>query len=289
MSITEHLNKILNWLNQNRYNEISFLQPGISIEEIEEIISDLPLKLPIDVKQLYMWKNGTTRGNYEHEYSSAFGYWGFFPLQSVIASYRQIIDFHNDVSIYSSELNKLHIFFNAQSEEDGYVLIDKKNKQTSLVVFEFCKAGDCSPIIKYASLTDMVLTISDWYENAYYINYDEFLIPENDVAYQILRKYNSSGITKAALDKLQEKLSLDIIYESEADLIYAKHYNAVEPLIKILQKPFSTFEELMLKDLAIKVLGEIGDTKAIVPISRIEDSELIKTAKTALQKLKAKN
>ena len=288
MSITEHLNKILNWLNQDRYNEISFLQPGLSIKEIEEIISDLPLQLPTEVKQLYMWKNGTTRGNYEHEYNTTFGYWGFYPLQSVIASY-QIIDFHNDVSIYSSELNKLYIFFNAQPEEDGYVLIDERNQQTSLVVFEFCKAGDCSPIIKYASLTDMVLTISDWYENAYYINYDGFLIPENDVAYQIWRKYNSSGITKAALDKLQGKLSLDIIYEAEADLIYAKHSNAVEPLIKILRQPFSTFEELMLKDLAIKVLGEIGDTKAIEPISRIEDSEIIKTAKIALRKLKAKN
>ncbi len=289
MSITKYLNKIWNWLNQNRYNEISFLQPGLSIKEIEEIISDLPLKLPTEVKALYMWKNGNTIGENEWEYCSIFGYWGFYPLQSVIASYRQIVDYQNDVSIFSSELNKLYIFFNVEPEDIGYVLINEKNQQTSLVVFESCKAGNCSPIIKYASLTNMMLTISDWYENAYYINYDGFLIPENEEAYQIWRKHNSSGITKAALDKLKRQLSIDSIYEAETDLIYAKHPNAVEPLIKILQQSFSTFEELMLKDLAIKVLGEIADVRAIEPISQIENNELLKTARVALQKLKAKS
>lgn len=280
-----HLNKIWNWLNHNRSNEISFLQPGLSEKEIEEIIADLPVRVPTEVKQLYMWRNGTIIGDYEYEYCSTFGYWGFYSLQSVVARYRQIIDYQNNVSISSSELNKLYIFFNVEPEDIGYVLIDDKTQETSLVVFESCKAGTCSTIIKYASLTDMMQTISDWYENAHYTNYNGFLVSDNEIAYQIWRKYNSSRISEAALEKLQGELSIDLLFEAEADLLYAKHINAVEPLIEILQKPFSTLEELMLKDLAIKVLGEIGDIRAVEHISRIKDNELINTSTMALQKL----
>jgi hypothetical protein len=289
-SLTEALNRIWNWLEKNCSHQISFLQLGLSEIEIEKFLTDLPFKLSTEVRELYQWKNGTIVGDDPWEFCWAFEYWVFFPLEVVIGGYRERIkSYQAGMSILSSSLNRLDIFFSVEPEDTGYVLIDDKTQETSLVVFESCKAGTCSSLIKYASLTDMMLTISDCYENAYYRNSDGYLVRDNEIAYQIWCKYNSSRITEAALEKLKGELSVDLLIEVEADLIHAKHYMAVEPLIKILQKPFFSYEELILKDLAIKVLGEIGDSRAIEPISKIQDTELIKTVTITLQKLREKN
>ncbi|MBD2195207.1 MULTISPECIES: SMI1/KNR4 family protein [Calothrix] len=288
--LTEALNRICNWLEKNRSHEISFLQLGLSEIEIEKYLADFPFKLSTEVRELYEWKNGTIIGDDLWEFCWAFESWGFYPLEVVISRYRERIkSYQAGMSILSSYLNKLDIFFTVEPEDRGYVLIDDKTQNTSLVVFESCKAGTCSPIIKYASLTNMMLTISDCYENAYYRNSDGYLVPDNEIAYQIWRKYNSYRITEVAVEKLKGELSIDLLIEVEADLIKAKHSVAVEPLIKILKKPFFSYEELILKDLAIKVLGEIGDIRAIEPISKIKDTELLKTVTITLQKFRTKN
>ena len=80
--------------------------------------------------------------------------------------------------------------------DTGYVLIDEKTQETSPVIFHSCKGGDCSSIIKYASLTSMMLSIAESCENAYDVNTNGDLILDSDRALDIWRKYNFDRITE---------------------------------------------------------------------------------------------
>lgn len=171
LALANALDRILNWLEQHRPSDVSLLQPGLSDEEIDELITDLPLKLPNDIRELYKWRNGTIIvGNYE-EFAWTFEFWAFYPLQIVIDGYRQKIELnkkqYRQPTWEFQGLNTLNIFFSPELVDIGYVLIDDKNQEASPVIFEYCKGGACSPIIKYASLTNMLLTIAEIYEKGF--------------------------------------------------------------------------------------------------------------------------
>ena len=82
------LNRILNWLKNNpseKYASVDVLQPGLSYEEIDRRVADLPFKLPEEVYQLYQWKNGTCDG--EEDFSKFFNGYTFLSLEAAINEY----------------------------------------------------------------------------------------------------------------------------------------------------------------------------------------------------------
>lgn len=276
-ALTEALDRILNWLQHHRPSDVSLLQPGLSEAEIEEIVADLPWRLPNDIRQLYQWKNGTRIAGEYWEFAWTFEVWAFYPLQIVVDGYRDRMKYyeyepwHPSYGFDSPEV--LSIFFSVEPTDTGYVIVDDRTQEASPVVFQSCKAGACSPIIKYASLTNMILTIAESYKTAYCANAQGYLIPDKDKTLQIWRKYNSYQITEAALAKLDQELSLELLFEVEADLIQAKHPMAVQPLIQALQKPIVTEEDLAIQGLAVKVLGELGDVRAVDHLIRTLQNE----------------
>ena len=56
--LTNALNIIIIYLEQNNPEAASWLQPGLSKEEITEIVTDLPFELPQELYELYQWRNG---------------------------------------------------------------------------------------------------------------------------------------------------------------------------------------------------------------------------------------
>ncbi|MBW4598767.1 MAG: hypothetical protein KME29_03915 [Calothrix sp. FI2-JRJ7] len=56
--LTNALDKILSWLQKNYPSHVALLQPGLTEAEINELLEDLPLQLPQDIRELYQWKNG---------------------------------------------------------------------------------------------------------------------------------------------------------------------------------------------------------------------------------------
>ena len=52
-------------MTEEGYASVDVLQPGLSYEEIDSRVADLPFKLPEEVYQLYRWKNGTCEGEEE--------------------------------------------------------------------------------------------------------------------------------------------------------------------------------------------------------------------------------
>jgi cell wall assembly regulator SMI1 len=57
-TLMDTLQRILNWLQANYPEAASSLKPGLSYEEIEVKLADLPFHLPQEVYELYQWRNG---------------------------------------------------------------------------------------------------------------------------------------------------------------------------------------------------------------------------------------
>ncbi|OKH53780.1 hypothetical protein NIES2101_10030 [Calothrix sp. HK-06] len=62
--LTEALDRILKWIIKHKSSYINYLQPGLSRNEIENLVKDLPFKIPSEVYELYQWRNGVTEGDY---------------------------------------------------------------------------------------------------------------------------------------------------------------------------------------------------------------------------------
>jgi hypothetical protein len=60
--LTDAFKIISEWLEQNQPELFASLQPGLSFSEIEALVNILlPARLPVEIYELYRWRNGTTR------------------------------------------------------------------------------------------------------------------------------------------------------------------------------------------------------------------------------------
>ena len=173
--LTNALDRILNWFQQNKSSIIESLQPGLSIEEIEEKVKDLPFRLTQEVYELYQWRNGMIDDG-----SCFFSGYRFLPLE-------EGLEYSKNVGEYIDSLlpfGWLPLFeFNG-----GYFAIICSEEQTdkSLVLDTF----EDIDIIQ-SNLTNMILYIAECYETgAYYIG-ESGSLSENEIAAKnILLKYN---------------------------------------------------------------------------------------------------
>lgn len=282
--LTDALNRILSWIEQNKPWYVEYLNPGLSISEIEEIAKDLPCQLPPEVYELYQWRNGARKGDLGQETAWLFENWTFRPLQEILARYQKYLSekrlwgTHQIKTIpYFKNFKRLGIFYNAGQGKTGSIWIHN-NLEFCPVIFEYCEEGDLSILQKYTSLTSMMLTMAECYETgAYYIEpemYGGYFISRNpEKAHQVWRKYNSN-IIEFALQSLQPTALCGqfFIYFSD-DLIEFKDSRAVEPLVQGLQiLNYQNAERNQLEDpfnysdpkrQVARILGELGDSRAI--------------------------
>ncbi|MBW4598631.1 MAG: hypothetical protein KME29_03220 [Calothrix sp. FI2-JRJ7] len=61
------LERILKWTKQHRPRYVDYLQPGLSRGEIEDLVKDLPFQIPLEVYELYQWRNGARDGDLGQE------------------------------------------------------------------------------------------------------------------------------------------------------------------------------------------------------------------------------
>ena len=227
--LTEALDRILNWLYINQWsrfketeNLASLLQPGLSRSEIDLIIASSNLVLPEEVYEIYQWRNGGVINEWDyvslfdihHDYP-IFSPWGFVPFQSVFAEYNILKkgyasmepEIVNRLSAFpwisnTQSPSTLHIFGCCEGCVTGYVYKDNYYKSFP-VVFRDCKGGAETVLMLYASLTNMMLTISESYETAYYIREDGHLEKDTTKVLEIWRKYNSDQLVEGILAKIK--------------------------------------------------------------------------------------
>jgi hypothetical protein len=253
-ALTNALERILNWWKKNGYEEVVYnLQSGLNSAEIEEIVKHLPFELPLEVWDIYQWRNGSRDDE---------GW--FLPLQKAVNLYLANLESYEALwqqeYVLRDSPKGFQIFpHNFESKLMGYLVI-QENLETCPVIFEHIKTSGCI-VKKYASLTSMMLTLAECLETKVY--------ERDERGYQIWRKHNISIIEKA-LTKLENDISLESLNEIAADLIRFKDSRVVKPLIQALSAPKSEIvdseEKMGIRQLAAQILGELGDLRAVEPL-----------------------
>lgn len=88
-TLTDALNRIMHWLEQNRPNYAATFLPGLTDEEIQQKLSNLQFQLPEEIYELYRWRNGSQD---EDNGSIVYPSFGFMPLDEALGYYEDFID-----------------------------------------------------------------------------------------------------------------------------------------------------------------------------------------------------
>jgi hypothetical protein len=164
------LKRISDWVEKHQLENngkiVPVLAPGLTPEEIEAKVKDMPFQLSEELYLLYQWRNGADRNGarfYENiklsvvfediKLYASFWCYGFFPLENAFQS-------ATDGVIYQGKY-RLPIF----SLENGYncALVDQEKRQTSPIV------DDIGSINEYLfpSITDMMVKYAKQMEDGY--------------------------------------------------------------------------------------------------------------------------
>ncbi|ELS30186.1 MULTISPECIES: hypothetical protein [Pseudanabaena] len=88
-SLTEALERIMNWLQQHKPDYAVTFLPGLSHSEITERLGNFRFQVPQTIYELYRWRNGT-RG-YQND-SVVFPPLVFLPLEDAVELCLEFID-----------------------------------------------------------------------------------------------------------------------------------------------------------------------------------------------------
>lgn len=149
--ITEALERFEYWLWQNHPDIAGSLNPGLTIEEINDMAKALPFSLSREIKELYQWRNGSPGIFGTLDYSDE-GL-GFVSLdRAIILTYEceHITEWVNLPCFYMfPEYERWVHFAVCEEEETSPILIVTDDPYTRL---------------SYTSITSMVLTTIECYE-----------------------------------------------------------------------------------------------------------------------------
>lgn len=308
--LTDALERIVNWLDTNQWSRFpeskqsaSFLKPGLSCPEIDSIIACSNLVLPPEVYELYQWRNGDMIDQWDyvglfdiHHDFSGFSPWGFIPFQSGFAEYLKRE--YQYLPIESKLLSKLstfpsfayfhnppgfEIFRCYESCRIGYVYQDDHYKFYPVVFRDF-KGGSDYVLMIYASLTDMMLTIAESYETAYYIREEGelagYLALDTTKSLEIWRKYNSEQLVEGILAKMKKiepilpqlegNLGYEFLKEIEDIFRFSHDERLIQPLVRVLTRPptNSVYDENLdyLRGGSSSFLGSFGSKNTAIQL-----------------------
>jgi hypothetical protein len=128
---------------------------GLSKEEIDQQINEINISLPEEIYKLYEWKNGI-----KYRYLLFPGY-EFPSLQDVIGTYRMLREVDNNENEYWKS-SWFPIFIS-----EVYIFTDCNSPATSMYFYD--PSSGCAPEIIFLSLTSMMTSIIECYEESIYI------------------------------------------------------------------------------------------------------------------------
>lgn len=228
--LTDALDSIIICLEENE--ELSFarfesLQMGLSYEQIQDKIINLPLCLPREVHELYHWANGAWFG--EEDWGRFFDYHWFIPLDYAVEAYDVYTgrlepdngEFAQTTSLYGfgnfyMDEKIIHWrrslwdsswfpIFQACDDNGYYIIVLGKDQQeTTPVLYVDIKWGEDAYII-YPSLCNMMLAEAEIYESGYYFKMQSIQKLNDDLRFrysevlreeakQIRQKYQETPI-----------------------------------------------------------------------------------------------
>jgi hypothetical protein len=148
--LTQYLDQILDWHTKSGSPLSTFLQPGLSADEIRKKIGVLPFTMPEEFIELYMWRNGTPARN--GEWVSFVANHRFLPLEEALEFFKEG---HPIMKQFYKNSDWVMTFEDGSS--DGYgISAARDGSRAAPVVFLF--EGDGVNIV-FESLLQMMKTM----------------------------------------------------------------------------------------------------------------------------------
>ena len=202
--LTDSLNRIMQWLEENRPDYAASFLPGLSDAEIREKLTNVELELPEEIYELYRWRNGIEGG--EDLKSVVYPSMEFMPLDEALEYYDDFVE--NQLNIFDEEdyrnifelldANQVNLY-----SEQKYLFPFSRSNCSFCNVF-LTKEQQChSPIIDkadelelsliYRNLTTMMQTLAEYLETgAHYLDKEQeyYLNGDEEKMLPIFQKYN---------------------------------------------------------------------------------------------------
>ncbi len=184
-NLTIALDRIMNWLQHNQPNFSASFLPGLTDEQIMQIIEYLPYSLPEEIYELYRWRNGTRQRQEILFYPSM----AFLPLEDALVVGKETIDL-DERTEYKLRFEGQRLFPFLDNEGDiCAVAVNNKKQKASPIISIPSEYNECHKC--YNSLTSMMQTIAECYETgAYYLVKEVFVEEDKNKSLQLFHKYN---------------------------------------------------------------------------------------------------
>jgi hypothetical protein len=157
--LTDALNRIMAWLQQNCPACTLSFQPGLSPEQVASRLGELLFRVPREVYELYQWRNGDDRER------PIFVYHYLLELDAALG-YSQGINYFDLLEGREADGEPLYLFPIFHFEGEYFAVVGSDSPSDASPVFHI--ADDASVGLAFTSLTNMMLTIAECYETDVY-------------------------------------------------------------------------------------------------------------------------
>ncbi|TYQ31140.1 SMI1/KNR4 family protein [Pseudanabaena sp. UWO310] len=185
MLLIDSLERILAWQNQNVPDYEDDFQQGLTYEEIEEKVKDLPFKLPREFYHLYQWRNGSSRE------SGIFLYLYHCPIEQAL-EYNEYINYPESIGMRIEDNCSPYLFPLFDFDGEYFAIQGIANEVETSFVCHIGADGGGEKLI-FNSLTTMMMAIAESYESGVYIyepEYNSVSWEDMEKSGQIRLKYN---------------------------------------------------------------------------------------------------
>ncbi|MGB6299773.1 MAG: SMI1/KNR4 family protein [Rivularia sp. (in: cyanobacteria)] len=201
--LTDSLNQIKTWLEENCAQAAESITPGLSLEEIESKIEGLPFSLPDEFYELYQWSRGNDLGH-QTTYSCILDPYGGTSLSNLEIAIEKFPDFE-DEEFEECAVNYIGkpLFPIFQTDLDCLCVIgDWENKNNSPIIF----VSDLNETPHaYINLTSMMVTVAELLE-AKAFDFSQGYCKWDDEKYAEIYLKHNSNILELSVKALKQHL-----------------------------------------------------------------------------------
>jgi hypothetical protein len=181
-ALTNALNEIMGWLQENSPDCASQFQLGLPLEMIEEKLAQLPFRVSEEVYELYQWRNG-------NPYCGVFVYHRLLELDEALEVSQGINDaYWLEVRTEDGDPTYLLPVFDFDGE---YFAVPGSDTLTQTTPIFHIGCDDGSVSLAFTSLTNMMLAIAECYQTGVYSVTDGYVTVTDETRFgEIRRKHN---------------------------------------------------------------------------------------------------
>jgi hypothetical protein len=190
--LTDALERIFTWIREHKPTDVDRFQPGLSLEEIREKLSQFPCQLPREIYTLYQWHNGTIDDSWE---CGVFVYHSFMDVDRALQQAEEYINEKSQRSYREQEGFPLYLFPFCDFEGEYFAVSGVDLETDSTPVFFISEIGEIA--LAFSSLTNMMSALAECYETGIYVVKDNgFVEVVEEVKFGEIRLKHNPGTVK---------------------------------------------------------------------------------------------